>query len=207
VSFPGSNPGGVQQLVRQIERKQREKAFLPDPLGWENRQRVKITNLKPILDAAAEGDIAGFAERLTLSPTMDVNASDPKRGTALHCAVLENKVDMVMFLCQLVDIDVNALGPKKVTPLMLAIRERHLDTIAILLQHRGTDVNLKDAEGNAPIHAAVKSGSTFIVKAFLGREDLKLDVKGSDGKTPLALAEKLKFSEIAKIVKEDLRPS
>jgi serine/threonine protein kinase len=137
VAFPHSNPVGVRRLLAQIERQQQEHALLPDPTIWGEPVDTTVDHLAALLDAAEAGDVRRFTEHFISSGQTDVNVADPARGTALHCAVRENELQMVAFLCQLHGIDVNAAGPGGITPLQLAKEQGRGAAERLMLERNG----------------------------------------------------------------------
>jgi serine/threonine protein kinase len=136
VAFPGpgrpSDEVGVHRLLAQIERDQQERTHLPDPTIVNEPTDNQSHHIRRLFGTAAAGDIKGFTEHFILSGQTNVNLSGAKKGTPLHCAVRENQLEMIAFLCQLQGIDVNTPGPDGVSALALARQEGRTAAVKIM---------------------------------------------------------------------------
>jgi len=132
---------------------------------------------------------------------LDINLTNSIGNTALHNAVLKNKLEIVKLLLAQDKIEVNIPNNEGKTPLYYAVLENKLEIVELLLKHQKIDVNLKNNIGKTPLYYAVLENKAEIVKLLL--EHKKIDVNSKIiGMTPLHLALIGGHTEIVKLLLE-----
>ena len=87
----------------------------------------------------------------------DFSEKEPvSNNTALHCAVLYNRVDLLRILLNNIDSGPNPIDRNKRTPLHQAAVNGFLECTTVLLNH-GADVNVEDKWQCTPLHLARSS--------------------------------------------------
>ena len=95
---------------------------------------------KPIIEAAINGDIDEIKRQLSLGVSVDYQASD--KSTPLHFAVLKQQTDTIRFLIDN-NASVNAKNERGLTPLHFAANAGD-DLTACILLEAGANPNAKD---------------------------------------------------------------
>lgn len=150
--------------------------------------------------------------------------------SALHHAVLRNRLDVVELLCSRPQIDINVRCVSGATPLFVAISpevirfllsQPHINVnarnncgksalhfmissrhIAALVEDRRVDVNLVDVRGKSCLHAIAESGDNGKVNALLQRGDVDVNTRDNDGRTPLGMARDMHNDTVAKTIED-----
>ena len=146
-------------------------------------------------------------DKLLAHQDIEVNSQDGNGFTALHYAVLQRNASAVKALLAHKDIDLEVKDKDGLTPLHYAITEKSPQLLDRLLSHEGIDVNGKDGNGLTPLHHAVMQRFRYAVEKLLAHEGIDVEVKDKDGLTPLALANQLKYQELADRISPPIEPS
>eukprot|EP00053_Salpingoeca_punica_P008260 m.74593 g.74593 ORF g.74593 m.74593 type:complete len:953 (-) comp14519_c0_seq1:63-2921(-) len=104
------------------------------------------------LSAIADGNVSGMESSLRQGVSID--AVDEADRSALHIAVLYNRLDIVRLLLETYKVDPNRTDRNNRTPLHIACM-RGFAEICQMLMHNGADTALRDRGGNTPEELAV----------------------------------------------------
>ena len=141
-----------------------------------------------------------LVDRLLLHPDIEVNNQDGNGLTALHYAVQHENESAVKALLAHKGIDVNIKDGSGLTALHHAVMQKDPNAAKRLLAHEGIDVNIKDGQGLTALHQAVMQKDPNAVKVLLGHKGIDIEVKDEKGRTALALANELKYEELANLI-------
>ena len=111
-------------------------------------------------------------------PNLDVNAQDVGGMTALHYAVMYEKVEVVNALLDHENIDVNAQDVGGMTALHYAVMSEKVEVIEAVRDHENTKPSLKNKQGKTPLDIAREANHTAIAAMLPENEPRKpsLDV-------------------------------
>mmetsp|Transcript_158 Transcript_158/g.407 ORF Transcript_158/g.407 Transcript_158/m.407 type:complete len:171 (+) Transcript_158:62-574(+) len=153
-----------------------------------------------IFEAARSGDI-GSMNSFMDTDDFDIDATDDKGNTALHCAAATGEAAAGSLLVEC-DADVNARDVQGNTPLMLAgMNDKRL--VASMLLWGGADRQLTDASGNTALHKAAAKGSHDVAWLIVENGgDITVRVKNADGKTPVDLAKESGNTELIELMEK-----
>ncbi|MDR3336634.1 MAG: ankyrin repeat domain-containing protein [Treponema sp.] len=111
--------------------------------------------------AAYTGNIELIREILKTNPDRD--ARDAFGGAALHDAMFQKNIEVVLLLIEN-GYDVNAIGPANgYTPLHDAVMANNADAAKILLKYNARR-NIKGKDGLTPLEKAIKENKTGLIK-------------------------------------------
>ena len=140
-----------------------------------------------------------LVDKLLAHQDIEVNSKDGGGLTALHYAVSQRNESAVKRLLAHEGIDINIKDGSGLTALHHAVKA-YPDSLDRLLFHEAIEVNSQDGDGLTALHYAVLQGSTRTVKALLAHEGIDIEVKDEKGRTALALANELKYEELANLI-------
>jgi len=130
--------------------------------GKEGKKEGKYA-ADAVNQAAYVGDIALLREILQTNP--DRNARDSFGGAALHDAMFQKNVEIVLLLIEN-GFDINAIGPANgYTPLHDAVMANNVAAAKVLLEH-GADKNIRGKDGLTPLDKAVKEKKAELITLF-----------------------------------------
>ncbi|TDG95506.1 ankyrin repeat domain-containing protein [Cardinium endosymbiont of Culicoides punctatus] len=165
----------------------------------------------PLTIATRAGDKS--VVKLLLAHGVNINNLDDSYASAyssaLHVAMRDGNIPILMLLLDCKDIDVNQLVRKGRLPLQAGIfgyefrrDSNSLEAVRLLLKHESIDVNNKDDtfEKNTSLGLAVDRGLIDIVKILLEHPNIYLEPKNSYGRTPLAEAVRRNYVEIVALL-------
>ena len=141
-----------------------------------------------IHDAAELGDLEKVKACLAKDPAQ-INATDAKGRTALDCAVLSGKKEVVDFLLQ--------KGAKE--DIFAAAIAGHADRVAALLKQDPKLVNARDSGGKAALHWAALYGQAKVA-ALLVAAKADVNLLDADGFTALHWAAMFDKSDVAGVL-------
>ncbi|XP_044751749.1 serine/threonine-protein phosphatase 6 regulatory ankyrin repeat subunit B-like [Coccinella septempunctata] len=109
-------------------------------------------------------DSSGILRSLLNMPTINVNAEDNKKCTALHDAV---RIEQCLKVKLLLKAGANP-NPRKsrISPLHLVMKHKY-DSITNILIRKGADIDALDFNKYTPLHSAVLAENETIVRALL----------------------------------------
>ncbi|MDR3260087.1 MAG: ankyrin repeat domain-containing protein [Fusobacteriaceae bacterium] len=111
--------------------------------------------------AAYVGDIELIREILKTNP--DRNARDSFGGAALHDAMFQKNMEIVLLLIEN-GYDINAVGPANgYTPLHDAVMTNNIAAVKLLIRY-GANRNIKGKDGLTPLEKAIKENKGELVK-------------------------------------------
>lgn len=121
----------------------------------------------------------------------DLNESDdeePLDYTALHCAVLNNNLEMVQVLVE-AGADINARDAFECTPLLYSVASKNGDvSIAKLLVEKGADVFVRDKNDRSALKLALENRHFEIAKLIvqvITRSGININAQDRTGSTLL----------------------
>jgi uncharacterized protein len=156
-----------------------------------------------IFDAAATGKVNRVRELVSEDPTR-VNAYSVDGFQPLGLASFFGHFEVVDYLLQSgAEVNSPSKNSQRVMPLHSSVAGQHLEVSRILLEH-GANVNAKQADDFSPLHEAVQNGQVEMVQLLLLHGADRYAQK-SDGQTPVAMADEKAFSEIAALLKMEVR--
>jgi ankyrin repeat protein len=121
----------------------------------------KIYAPDAVNQAAYIGDIDLIREILKTNP--DRNARDSFGGAALHDAMFQKNIEVVLLLIEN-GYDINAIGPANgYTPLHDAVMTNNAAAAQILLKY-GANKNIKGKDGLTPLEKAIKENKRELIK-------------------------------------------
>jgi ankyrin repeat protein len=126
--------------------------------------------------------------KLLLSSGVDIESRDHNGKTALCAAVLNNKLDVVRFLCES-DARVNIQGEKGWTPLTTAASDSGtIDSVKTLVKYgKDIDLEMKNGHNDTALLTASRNDKPDVVR-FLCESGAKVNIQGEKGWTPLTAA-------------------
>ena len=139
-----------------------------------------------LIQAAARGHYSIVEALLEAQANANLLQS---QGGALHCATLNNHVDVVRTLLQgsaIIDLRDHCTYGRGWTALMYAASLGHMAIAHLLISH-GADVNASDRDGQTPLIIAANAGHTAMVLRLI---EAGADTSGQDhyGNTALSYA-------------------
>ena len=102
--------------------------------------------------------------------------------------------------------DINAKDGNGMTALQYAVIKGYPKLIDKLLALEDIEVNSTDGNGFTALHYAVLQRNGVAVERLLADKDIDVAVKDKDGLTPLALANQLKYQELADLISPPIEP-
>lgn len=150
--------------------------------------------------ALMEAAFEGYTEtaRVLLDKGANINAHDKEGWTPLFWAAFSRRTETVRFLLEK-GADVNAKNKYQDTALIHAAYGGDTDTVAVLLENHA-DINGKDDMGRTALIEAARQGHVDTVRILL-QNGAAVGVQANDGSTALSMAEKLRYNEIANLLK------
>jgi serine/threonine-protein phosphatase 6 regulatory ankyrin repeat subunit B len=139
---------------------------------------LRGSNIGPLLTAVVRNSAHALEDvQMLLRYGADVNASDNFGTTALHAAIMRQRIDIIDTLLQH-NADVNVCVEQHTTPLMLAISlQASTEVVEILLKH-GADVNFVTWWNVTALRTAVELGNVEVTRMLL---DYGADVHSQEG--------------------------
>ncbi|KAF0685324.1 Aste57867_22744 [Aphanomyces stellatus] len=123
--------------------------------------------------AAIQGHV-GVLQLLLATGWFDVNATNWQGLTPLHCAITNNRLDVVLALLESNEIDVNRFQEKtKQTALHMASIQGHANIVQALLGCKAIDVAFPDREGKTALDSAINGTNCEVLAAFEAAEVVK----------------------------------
>ena len=108
--------------------------------------------------------------------------------TALHQAVVNNKLEDVINLVSLPGINVNDPLPGGETPLFLAVYNGYDSIVKHLVSLEATDVNRPNHTGYSPLLAAIGKNHDKVIEELLKSNKINVNQAGFLGITPITVA-------------------
>jgi Ran GTPase-activating protein (RanGAP) involved in mRNA processing and transport len=119
-----------------------------------------------IMDSIRQCTASNLCIKNITDGNTDVDATDNKRRTALHHAVLAHSVAGVEKLIDDLEADINVVDAKRYTPLRQAVELRYAPCIGALLS-REANIDIADRFGDSPLHQAVRDGDGALATVLL----------------------------------------
>ncbi|XP_053982715.1 ankyrin repeat and death domain-containing protein 1A-like isoform X2 [Hylaeus volcanicus] len=166
----GSNVGVVEYLAEAVESL--------------NGDATDCTGATALHHAASAGHPTVITA-LSSIPWLELNVTDKKGQTPIHCACAEEHLEAVEILIGL-GANVDAQDNEGNTPLHVATRTRHT-AIAQLLLKAEANTELTDQMGFTPLHVAASQGCKGILDSMI-QHGAELNKQCKYGNTPLHLA-------------------
>jgi palmitoyltransferase len=111
--------------------------------------------------------------------------SDPKSHPLLHWAALDDRLDVIQYLCAQVKVNVNAQNANGETALHWACIKGHTRSIHMLTSFFHAKVDLVDNKGYSLLHVAAQNGHAFTIAQLNRKGLLDVDCRDNAGRTPL----------------------
>ena len=119
-----------------------------------------------LLRSIWKGDLKGVQHYIHKSAKMDEYFE--RVGYPLHCAVFQEKADIVEYLLKK-GAKVNQAGALGQTPLHFACQCEEQKILNLLLAAKDINVNAKDDEGDTPLIVASRTGKVNFMKALIAK--------------------------------------
>ncbi|KAG6801665.1 ankyrin repeat and death domain-containing protein 1A isoform X1 [Apis mellifera caucasica] len=158
--------------------------YLAEAVESLNGDATDCTGATALHHAASAGH-PSMITALSNVPRIELNATDKKGQTPIHCACAEEHLEAVEVLIGL-GANVDAQDYEGNTPLHVATRTRHT-AIAQLLLRAGANTELIDEIGFTPLHVAASQGCKGILESMI-QHGAALNKQCKYGNTPLHLA-------------------
>ncbi|XP_031771636.1 ankyrin repeat and death domain-containing protein 1A isoform X1 [Apis florea] len=158
--------------------------YLAEAVESLNGDATDCTGATALHHAASAGH-PSMITALSNVPRIELNATDKKGQTPIHCACAEEHLEAVEVLIAL-GANVDAQDHEGNTPLHVATRTRHT-AIAQLLLRAGANTELIDEIGFTPLHVAASQGCKGILESMI-QHGAALNKQCKYGNTPLHLA-------------------
>ena len=143
---------------------------------------------KSLLDYAIQFHNNDIFE-LLLKSYINVNIKDNLGNTAIHYAVINNRLGYLKALLQVPTIDPKMKNNLDQTPLYLACLYGREQMVLLFLESMDIDLSYVDSNGETVFMALVRSRNLDLIKRLGGYHKL-LEKKNIFGQTPLAVAVK-----------------
>ncbi|XP_012142859.2 uncharacterized protein LOC100882118 isoform X4 [Megachile rotundata] len=158
--------------------------YLAEAVESLNGDATDCTGATALHHAASAGHPAMITALSNIS-RIELNATDKKGQTPIHCACAEEHLEAVEVLIGL-GANVDAQDSEGNTPLHVATRTRHT-AIAQLLLKAGANTEITDEMGFTPLHVAASQGCKGILDSMI-QHGAALNKQCKYGNTPLHLA-------------------
>ncbi|XP_015176425.1 PREDICTED: ankyrin repeat and death domain-containing protein 1A-like isoform X2 [Polistes dominula] len=158
--------------------------YLAEAVESLNGDATDYTGATALHHAAVAGH-SGVISAICNIPKTELNATDQKGQTPMHCACTEENLEAVKALIEL-GANVNAQDNDGNTPLHVATRMRQIEMVQLLLKV-GANIDLTDQMGFTPLHLAANHGCKGILELLI-QNGAALNKKCKDGNTALHLA-------------------
>ncbi|CAK9827321.1 Ankyrin repeat and death domain-containing protein 1A [Anthophora retusa] len=158
--------------------------YLAEAVESLNGDATDCTGATALHHAASAGHPT-MITALSSVPRIELNATDKKGQTPIHCACAEEHLEAVEVLIGL-GANVDAQDNEGNTPLHVATRTRHT-AIAQLLLRAAANTELIDEMGFTPLHVAASQGCKGILDSMI-QHGAALNKQCKYGNTPLHLA-------------------
>ncbi|XP_076766043.1 uncharacterized protein LOC143432928 isoform X1 [Xylocopa sonorina] len=158
--------------------------YLAEAVESLNGDAIDSTGATALHHAASAGHPT-MITTLSNVPRIELNATDKKGQTPMHCGCAEEHLEAVEVLIGL-GANVDAQDNEGNTPLHVATRTRHT-AMAQLLLRAGADTELTDEMGYTPLHVAASQGCKGILGSMI-QHGAALNKQCKYGNTPLHLA-------------------
>jgi ankyrin repeat protein len=151
-----------------------------------------------LISNARRGNLGGVRDLLQAGA--NVNAKDSNGDTALHCASVYGRVEVVRELLQHNKVDVNL---RRIydgsTVLLIASQNGHLEIVRELLQNNKVDVNRQRTyDGATALCIASENGHVDVVRQLLQHDKVDVNLQRQDGATVLYVASQLGRVEVVR---------
>ncbi|XP_006560481.1 ankyrin repeat and death domain-containing protein 1A isoform X1 [Apis mellifera] len=158
--------------------------YLAEAVESLNGDATDCTGATALHHAASAGH-PSMITALSNVPRIELNATDKKGQTPIHCACAEEHLEAVEVLIGL-GANVDAQDYEGNTPLHVATRTRHTAIVQLLLR-AGANTELIDEIGFTPLHVAASQGCKGILESMI-QHGAALNKQCKYGNTPLHLA-------------------
>ena len=145
--------------------------------------------------------------RALLENGVAVDVRDSRGETPLHRAAGRRNDSLPMLRLLLRhQANVRAVSNAGWEPIHHAAQARDARAVGLLVDHKA-DVNVREKEeGRTPLHLAIEAGAFEaralpVVRQFL-QHQADLTLKDRKGRTPLALAEEMKYTRVAELLRK-----
>eukprot|EP00029_Vermamoeba_vermiformis_P006937 TRINITY_DN2860_c0_g1_i1.p1 TRINITY_DN2860_c0_g1~~TRINITY_DN2860_c0_g1_i1.p1 ORF type:complete len:699 (+),score=132.14 TRINITY_DN2860_c0_g1_i1:64-2160(+) len=136
---------------------------------------------------------------LIKASTIDVNAGDYLKRTALHMAVCKGRQETVRLLVTHDKINVNVQDVDGITPLHLVYRFSREGFEEILFENKDLNVNLEDRMKRTPLHLAILKARETSVEKLIAR-GANVNARDEDDNTPIHLASERGYLSIVTLL-------
>lgn len=143
---------------------------------------------KSLLDYAIQFHNNDIFE-LLIKSYINVNIKDNLGNTAIHYAVINNRLGYLKTLLQMSLVDPKIKNNLGQTPLYLACLYGREQMVLLFLESMDLDLSYEDSNGETVFMALVRSRNLDLIKRLGGYQDL-LEKKNVFGQTPLSIAVK-----------------
>lgn len=137
-----------------------------------------------LINAASHGH-AAIVQSVLSMPSIDINAKNGQRDTALTLAARQGHITIVQSLLSKTGIHVNAVNDMGNTALILAANNGHAIIVQRLLSMPNIDINAKNLRGDTAFILATRQGHITIVHSLLSMTDIHVNAKNDYGNTAL----------------------
>lgn len=143
----------------------------------------------PLMRAICNGYIPIAKEILKYIDRLDLNRQSNAGYTALYCACMKNRVEIVQDLCRIPTVDLRLPDSNGFSSLMIAAEKGHLAIVNELLQYTDRlDVNHRNRNGWVALISAAEKNQSAVVQRLCEVNSVKLNLKNIFGYTALIMA-------------------
>ena len=201
---------GNTALMTAIEQWQIEIAVMlinqPDINIDINIQNNKLKKTALILAICSKKIDKDLVKKLINHPDINLNLQDHDWLIALTQAIKRhNNTDIVKILINHPRIEVNIRDNFGYTPLIRAIQQCQRETITWLIEHPNIDVNLWDSSGDNALMRAIWKQQLDTIEKLVNHPNIDLNKKNRKWETALMIAEKKRYKEAVKIIKDNIK--
>ncbi|KAH9254236.1 hypothetical protein BASA81_007837 [Batrachochytrium salamandrivorans] len=124
--------------------------------------------------------------------------SDNEAHPMLHWAALDDRLEVIEYLCQQVKVNLDQVNPKGETALHWACVKGHTRSIHLLASKFRANVHASDNKGYSLLHICAQNGHAFNLAQLNRKGLLDVDVRDNAGRTPLLWASYRGYSEVVR---------